>query len=197
MIGSRSRKARGGATRTASGVAVAALAVLFATAGPVRAATYDDPAAYCAAVGTIDRPDARYTGEAVPDWIARALMRATHAPADSSPAFFKRAAWRCDRGRVLACSYGANIPCDSKADTSRAPGPGAREFCRENPGADVVPAVATGHATVFAWHCAGKRPAIARQVLKVDPRGFPAEFWHVVTPPRGATDSVQSRHRLR
>lgn len=196
MIERHSREPRGAATRTARGAACAAAAVLLAAAS-AHAATYDDPAAYCAAVGTIDRPDARYTGEAVPEWIARALMRATNAPADSSPAFFKHAAWRCDQGKVLACSYGANIPCDAKADAGRKPGPGAKEFCRENPGADVVPAVATGHATIFAWRCKGKRPVIARQVLKVDRRGFPAEFWHVVSPPRGATDSVQPSARMR
>jgi len=200
MVGSRPHKASPrigqGGTRAAVGIAVVALAALFA-AGPARAATYDDPAAYCAAVGTIDKPDARYTGEAVPEWIARALMGATNAPADSSAAFFKHATWRCDRGRVLACSYGANIPCEAKADIGRAPGPGAKEFCRENPGADAVPAVATGHATIFAWRCNGKRPAIARQVLKVDRRGFPTEFWHVVTPSRGATDSVRPGPQVR
>jgi hypothetical protein len=121
-------------------------------------------------------------------------MRGTHAPADSSPEFFEHAAWRCDQGKVLACSYGANIPCDSKANTSRVPGPGAKEFCRENPGADVVPAVATGHATVFAWRCKGKRPVIVRQVLKVDRRGFPSAFWHVVTPP---PEAVQPRQPMR
>ena len=148
-----------------------------------RAGRYTDPAAYCAAIGTIDRPDRRYVGEKVPDWMARALMLATGAPADSQPRYFKRAAWRCDGGRVLACSYGANIPCDQKADTSRVPGRGEREYCRENPGANSVPAVATGHAAVYAWRCQNNRPVITRQVLKVDRRGFPAEFWHVVTPP--------------
>jgi hypothetical protein len=122
-----SPRASGGA----AGVLV--LLTIFAATRPALAVTYDDPAPYCAAVGTIDKPDARYTGEAVPDWIARALMRATDAPAGADPAFFKHAAWRCDHGRVLACGYGANIPCDAKADTSRVPGPGANEFCRENP----------------------------------------------------------------
>jgi hypothetical protein len=187
MVGNRWRKA-----------VLAGSVVLCAIGGAARAATYNDPAPYCAAVGTIDKPDARYVGEAVPEWIARALMRATGAPADSAPAFFKHAAWRCDRGRVVACSYGANIPCDAKADTSRAPGPGAKEFCRENPGADVVPAVATGHATVFAWRCTGKRPTIARQVLKVDRRGFPAAFWHIVLPSqRSPAHSVQPGRELR
>jgi hypothetical protein len=179
---------------TVSGAAFAAIAGVLASPAPAHGATFADPAAYCAAVGTIDKPDARYTGAAVPEWIAQALMRATNAPADSSPAFFEHAAWRCDHGKVLACSYGANIPCDSKADASRVPGPGAKEFCRENPGADVVPAVATGHATIFEWRCKGKRPVIARQVLKVDRRGFPSAFWHVVTPP---PEAVQPRQPMR
>lgn len=150
---------------------------------PARAAaTYDDPAPYCAAVGTIDKPDRRYAGEPVPDWIARALMRATDAPPTAELSFFKHAAWRCERGRVLACSYGANIPCNRKADPRRRPGAGERGFCRDHPGADLIPAVATGHATVFEWRCRGTRPVIARQVLEIDRRGFPAAFWHVVTP---------------
>lgn len=160
----------------------AALPIVLGTAGPAPAATYDDPAPYCAAVGTIDRPDGRYIGEPVPDWIARALMRATDAPPTAELSFFKRAAWRCDRGRVLACSYGANIPCDRKADARRRPGAGERGFCRDHPGADLIPAVATGHATVFTWRCRGTRPVIARQVLEIDRRGFPAAFWHVVAP---------------
>ncbi len=157
---------------------------LFLATLPVaaRAATFGDPVAYCAAVGTIDRPDARYTGEAVPDWIAHALMRATDAPADAPLAAFKRATWRGDRGRVLACSYGANIPCDERAAVSREPGQGARAFCHDNPDSSVVPAVATGHASIYQWRCQGARPVIARQVLKVDRRGFPSAFWHVVSP---------------
>ncbi len=163
-------------------VGVAAMLASFGWPIDAWAKTYTDPAAYCAAVHTIDKPDGRYVGAPVPEWIARGLMRATDAPASSDVSFFQHAAWRCDRGRVLACSYGANIPCDDKADIGRTPGQGEREFCRENPGADVVPAVATGHAAVYAWRCNGTRPVIVRQVLKVDRRGFPAEFWYPVAP---------------
>ncbi len=162
--------------------AIGLVLLVTAFSASAHAATFDDPARYCAGVGTMDRPDARYTGDAVPDWIARALMRATDAPTDAPLDAFKRAAWRCDHGRVLACSFGANIPCDEKADTSRKPGAGARAFCRENPGADVVPAFATGHATIYQWRCGGTRPVMARQVLQVDRRGFPSAFWHVVSP---------------
>lgn len=152
-------------------------------AADAPAATYADPAPYCASVRTLDKPDARYTGPAVPDWVGRALKKATHASADAPLELFKHAEWRCADGHVLACAYGANIPCDSKADTSRKPARGAEEFCREQPEAAVVPAMATGHATVYAWRCRAGRPEIARQVLKVDRQGFAASFWHRVSPP--------------
>src|SRR5690349_24746869 len=114
---------------------VAVGATLAGLSGSACAETYTDPAAYCAVVGTIDRPDSRYTGEKVPDWLAEALKRATGAPADAPLAVFKRAAWRCAGGGVMACSYGANIPCDEKADTRRTPSDGAVNFCRSQPGA--------------------------------------------------------------
>lgn len=146
------------------------------------ASTFKDPVAYCAAVGTVDRPDARYVGESVPDWIARALMRATDAPPDAPLDFFKQAAWRCRDGKVVACSYGANIPCDSKADVSRGPNTGMREFCAENRDAEVVPASATGRETVYEWRCERGKPVIERQVFDVDKTGYPADFWYEVTP---------------
>jgi hypothetical protein len=161
----------------------AAFATICAVAPSVcmaAGATYADPAAYCAALGTIDSPDKRYTGEPIPDWIARALMRATGAPRDAPISVFKHAEWRCADGRVMACSYGANIPCDQKADASRVPSSGARAFCAQNPGAGVVPAFAAGHATVYEWRCDGTRAVSARQVLHVDPQGYAAEFWHAI-----------------
>ncbi len=133
---------------------------------------FDDPAPYCAAVGTIDRPDARYTGPAMPDWVAEALKRASGAAPGAPLEIFKRGIWRCAAGTVLACTYGANIPCDGKADTRTTPGPGAREYCRDNPGAEIVPAYATGHSTIYAWHCVGNRPAVGRQVLERRRRGL-------------------------
>jgi hypothetical protein len=35
------------------------------------------------------------------------------------------AEWHCVDGAVLACSYGANLPCGSKADIETTPGQGA------------------------------------------------------------------------
>ncbi|HLI13916.1 MAG TPA: hypothetical protein VKY65_20165 [Alphaproteobacteria bacterium] len=149
------------------------------------AGRFDDPVAYCRAVGTIDKPDSRYDGPPVPAWLARALRRASHAAATAPLGLFDHAVWRCAHGHVLACTYGANIPCDSKADTSRWPAPGAVNFCRDSPEAEVVPAAATGHATVYEWRCHHGKPKIVRQVLRVDREGYPAAFWYRVTPAMG------------
>jgi hypothetical protein len=148
----------------------------------LAAPPWTDPAPYCRAVGTIDAPDARYAGPAVPDWIARALMRATHAPASAPVSVFRHAAWRCLDGAVLACSVGANVPCDQKADASHTPPEGATRYCAANRDASVVPAYAAGRATIFDWRCADGTPEIGRQVQDVDAAGYPAAFWHRVTP---------------
>ncbi len=158
-------------------VLLACLVAVPALAAP----RWTDPVAYCRAVGTIDAPDARYAGPAVPDWMARALMRATHAPASAPVSVFRHAAWRCLDGAVLACSFGANIPCDEKADTGRTPPDGAVRYCADNRDAAVVPAYAAGRATIFDWRCTDGAPQIVRQVVDVDARGYAAAFWHRVT----------------
>src|ERR671918_1505994 len=53
--------------------------------GSGQPATFTDPFAYCAAVGTIDAPDSRYTGPNVPEAVARGLMKAFSAPAAAPP----------------------------------------------------------------------------------------------------------------
>ncbi len=158
------------------------IAVASCVPAAAHAAGFDDPVAYCKSVGTADRVGQDYTGPAVPDWMAEALKRTAGAPADAPLEVFRHAAWRCDQGRVMACSTGANIPCDSKADTSRKPATGARRFCKEHPSTPMIPAYATGHATAYAWRCDGDRAIVARQVLTLDDRGYPAAFWHEVTP---------------
>jgi hypothetical protein len=149
-----------------------------------RAATWDDPAAYCAAVGTIDKPDARYTGPAMPDWIAGELRKAMGAP-DSTPlAPFRNGIWRCDAGKVRACDWGANLPCDTKADLSPTPPPGAVRYCAGQPNAIVVPAYATGRATVFEWRCEGTKAVAGPQIQQPDDRGFIASIWYTVAKPK-------------
>lgn len=151
-------------------------------AGPAR--TYGDPFSYCGAVGTIDAPDPRYTGAAVPAAIALGLRRAFKAHADAPLELFTRGtSWRCVDGKVYACNVGANLPCDEKADTSRTPSAPIAEFCRENPGAPVVPMVVTGRATVYAWRCAAGVPVIERQFAVPDSRGYLKDIWHEIAPP--------------
>ena len=82
----------------------------------------------------------------------------------------------------MACLYGANIPCDQKADVERTPPDGAVRFCRQQPDAGVVPHVAFSQPMVFLWRCQGTTPAIIRHVTAVDRDGYPAAFWHAVAP---------------
>lgn len=166
----------------AAAVLIAAF-ILSACAG-ARAQTYDDPFAYCAAVGTVDAPDARYTGAPLPPSIAEGLRRAFRAPADAPLEVFTRgSSWRCMDGAVWACAVGANLACQAKADTSRTPSPAVAAFCRGEPSAGVVPAYVTGRETVYAWRCGEGAPAIARQVATADARGFLSNVWHRIAPP--------------
>ena len=150
-------------------------------------ANFADPFAYCAAVGTIDAPDGRYTGEQPPPAVMQGLRQALDAPADTPDDFYKNGTfWRCADGQVKACFVGANIPCETKADLSETPNEGMVAFCKENPAAEAVPAAAGGRATVFAWRCADGAPVRGEQVLQADAQGFIAEFWYAIEPPTGA-----------
>lgn len=146
---------------------------------------FTDPFSYCAAVGTIDTPDNRYTGPRIPKAIARGLKKAFAAPptAPLTP-FLKNSFWRCMDGKVYACNVGANLPCQEKADTSHTLTSGMIEFCRDNPDADNIPAFVTGRATVYAWRCASDTPAIVREVTKPDAQGFSSTIWYEIPPPR-------------
>ena len=56
----------------------------------------------------------------------------------------------------MVCTVGANLPC-GKANTYCDPSAGVVQWCRDNPDASVVPAVATGHDTIYEWRCQGGR----------------------------------------
>ncbi len=146
-------------------------------------ATYDDPFEYCAAVGTVDRPGPPYSGPAMPDRLARKLKAATGAAADAPLALFREGAfWRCMDGQVFACTVGANLPCMTKADPGREPAAAVRDFCREQPEAEAVPAVVTGRATIHAWRCAAGQPVIEGAPRAVDAAGFLADIWYRLEP---------------
>ena len=139
---------------------------------------YDDPFAYCAAVGTIDAPDARYTGAEMPDAIVQGLINLEVVTADAPEEFQKSATWRCIDGKVWVCHFGANLPCQEKADMSKEPTAEMEDFCEANPTADVIPAATTGRATVYDWKCVGGKPEAGEQIFRADAQGYLADFWY-------------------
>jgi len=146
---------------------------------------HDDPVPYCRAAGTVEAPDVRYTGPAVPDWMAAAVRAKVGAPAYMPLEPYRRAAWRCADGAVVACAPGANLPCGEKADKDRTPRAGVRDYCRANPAADFVPMAVTGRATIYDWRCRGGAPEIVAERAKADAQGFIADVWFPVTPATG------------
>jgi hypothetical protein len=154
-----------------------------ATATPgAGQSTYGDPFAYCAAVGIVDAPDARYNGPAMPDAIVQGMIEQGIVTADAPPDFQKNAVWRCMDGQVWVCHFGANLPCQEKADTSQVPSAAMQEFCKANPAADVLPAAVTGRATVYEWKCTDGQPEVLRQLFQSDPQGYLAAFWYELAP---------------
>jgi hypothetical protein len=91
----------------------------------------------------------------------------------------KATVFRCGNGHVLVCTVGANLVC-GRAKTSRTPGRGQTDWCREHPNDAFIPAVATGHETIYAWRCENGVPRIDRQTLEVDARGFIVQNWKLL-----------------
>jgi hypothetical protein len=149
-----------------------ALALTVAATRPALAQTFTDPVPYCKAVGTINKPDARYIGPKLKPWMAEKL----HLQPDEG----KMMEWRCANKAVLACLYGANIPCGSKAKTSRKPTPAIVGYCRRNPESDFVPMVVTGHESAVSWACHRSVPVVAHSAA-VDRQGYQKDFWQVVS----------------
>jgi len=143
---------------------------------------YDDPFAYCAAVGTIDTPDGRYNGAKMPDSIIQGMNRQGIVSADAPLEFQQNAVWRCMNNSVWVCHFGANLPCLEKAETAQVPTSEMEDFCRANPSADSIPAAVTGRATVYEWGCQDGKPQVIRQLFKSDPQGYLADFWYELAP---------------
>jgi hypothetical protein len=152
------------------------------TGGNNKTETYDDPFAYCQAVGTIDAPDARYTGPQVPEAIARGLRNAFNTPNTPLDIYMRGTFWRCMNGKVYACNVGANLPCESKANTDRTPTEALVDFCEQNANADVIPMYVTGRETVYEWKCTNGAPEIVRQLVQPDERGFLSNIWYEISP---------------
>jgi hypothetical protein len=149
------------------------LIAIFLTISPALAQTFTNPVDYCKSVGTIDKPDARYTGPKLPAWMASEL--------NLKPGQSKMMEWRCANGAILACVYGANIPCGSKAITSQKPTHAIADYCKQNPDSTFVPMFVTGHETAVSWACRGSQPIVIR-TAEVDAQGYVKEYWKPVAP---------------
>jgi len=151
--------------------------------GTALAETFDNPFDYCGAVGTIDAVDERYTGARPHDDLLDALATAEELPERfSDPAArLVDIPWRCVDGEVLACDPGANLPC-GPANDSDEPTAAMVEHCQANPDG-IIPAVVTGHDTVYSWTCDGETPTVDEQVFTVDDQGFVAEMWYQLERP--------------
>ena len=163
-------------------VVVLLLAAVLLGACAAEQTTYSDPFAYCAAVSTIDAPDAQYAGPAMPDAIIQGMIGQGIVTADAPLDFQDNAVWRCMDGRVWVCHFGANLPCQEKADTSQEPTQAMQEFCQANPTAEIIPAAVTGRATVYEWTCSDGQPQAGRQVFQRDRQGFLANLWVELAP---------------
>jgi hypothetical protein len=148
---------------------VAALTLGAVAAASITVAHAEQPAAVCARIGTDDalRP--------IPESLVPAV-NATFGTVMPTRVAVDTTMFRCADGHVLVCTVGANLPC-GRANTSRTPGPGMVDWCREHPDADSIPAVATGHDTIYAWQCRDGAPQIGRQIDDIDARGFIAQYW--------------------
>jgi hypothetical protein len=154
------------------------------TAKPSAGGSFADPFAYCAAVGTVDKPDARYAGAPIPDEIINGFKKAAGWADSSEPLdmFRKSTIWRCMQSKVYACNFGANLPCDSKANTDKTPSQALEDYCGANPNSEGIPMSVTGHDTIFSWHCVADKPEILGQIGEVDAAGYLAQIWYEVQP---------------
>ncbi len=133
-----------------------------AVAPPVHA---EDRAAYCA--------DGRHrVAAAVPEALRPNVAKAFGISLEMARA---AAVVRCVDGKLMACWVGANLDC-GRANVRRSL-LGANAYCREHPGSDSIPMVATGHDTIYDWRCDGRRAVAGKANRAVDAFGYIAENW--------------------
>ena len=164
--------------------AVATASLSPASTNTSTPATFNDPFVYCSAVGTVDKPDARYTGEAVPDAVINGFKKAAGLEGSTEPTDMLKQStiWRCMGGKVYACNFGANLPCDSKANTDKTPSQAIDDFCKANPNSQIIPMSVTGHDTIYNWTCVNDKAQITEQIGQVDAEGYLAQIWYAIEP---------------
>jgi hypothetical protein len=148
---------------------VLSLLTLVAVTLIAAAAHAESPAQFCARVGNDDAVRDIPASLALQ---ARALFHIDNAGDVTTLVSF-----RCMNHKVMVCYVGANLPC-TKANTSRNI-PAVTQYCRTHPG-ESVPAVVTGHDSIYEWNCRGNEAHPDSQIWHLDPRGFVAEVWKQV-----------------
>ncbi len=123
---------------------------------------YKDPFKFCSFVSTADSPSANpfWEGPDLPAVITDKLAQILQTPGGGS-ALVATTVWRCDGGKVLACTVGANLNC-GKANTSREPTDAMVQWCADGSHTD-MPASVSGHETIYAWAWQDGSPVIVRQ----------------------------------
>ncbi|MGD0876511.1 MAG: hypothetical protein ABSA01_00005 [Anaerolineales bacterium] len=146
--------------------------------------TYTDPFAFCEAVGTINAPDSRYTGDPIPLMIIQGYLKAAGLENNGEPLQIlqKSTIWRCMNKAVYVCNFGANLPCDSKADTDKNPTQPMQDFCNANPTADFIPMSVTGHTTIYSWGCVNNTPKLLKHLDRPDAAGYLSRIWYRLPP---------------
>jgi len=124
-------------------------------ASPGMGQTFSDPFAYCRAVGTIDEPDQRYTGPPKPQAFWRAF---------DMDGRFGTLEWRRMNHTVYACASGNSPICGKMTPNENIAA--IRQFCREDPNAEIVPAAVTGRFPVI-WVCRQGKPIMKQGDFRV------------------------------
>lgn len=171
-------------------VLAVAAAALVACSGGEAPGEPPEPWATCRAAGTRDTPEPVQLEPAAPVALLEGVRETFDLPDDMpEETVAVWTVWRCVDGEVWACVVGANLPCSEKADTGRAPAEPLREYCRDRPDGETIPAVVTGRATVYTWRCVGGQPEVERQWSEPDARGFHRDLWKRIEPPAGSPAS--------
>ncbi len=85
-------------------------------------------------------------------------------------------------GKCTPASSEPTCPANSKASTDKTPTSTEADYCKSNPNSDFIPAVVTGHNTIYAWRCNQGAPAIDKQVFHVDSQDYIQEIWYQINP---------------
>ncbi|WP_444931415.1 hypothetical protein ACJJIF_06450 [Microbulbifer sp. SSSA002] len=140
-----------------------------------------NPFVCCAAVVDDDNPVNNFADSAMPQEIVDGIRKTASLSAGALEDWVALYG-----GRGMCLFYGANLPCAEKANTSRQPSSAMISFCKDNPDSEMIPAVVTGRASVYEWHCSQDSPAIVRQVSKPDARGYLSNDWYRLESPVSA-----------